>query len=200
MFIQVITGTVADREGLERQVERWQEQLRPGAVGYLGSTAGVTDDGRFVVLARFESAAAARRNSDRIEQGNWWAETEKCLDSVTFLESSVVETLLGGGDNSAGFVQVMRGYVKDPAKLDALGRRSAEIETAMRKARPEIIGDVMVLTADGSYLEAIYFTSEAAARRGEASELPADLAALLGEYMEAVAIDEYLDLKNPWLH
>jgi len=200
MFIQVISGTVADLEGLERQVERWQEQLRPGAIGYLGTTAGVTDDGRFIVLARFESELAARRNSERPEQGNWWAETEKCLNTAEFLESASVETLLGGGNNNAGFVQLMRGHVKDAGKLAALAQRKDELEAGMGKARPDVIGDVMVIAADGSYLEAIYFTSEAEAREGEAKELPGDMAALLGEYMEAVAIDEYLDLKDPWLH
>jgi hypothetical protein len=200
MFIQVITGTVADLEGLQRQVDRWQDELRPGAIGYLGTTAGVTDDGRFVVLARFESEEAARRNSERAEQANWWTETEKCLDSAAFLESAAVETLLGGGKNNAGFVQVMRGYVKDAEKLNALGQRAGEIEAAMGKARPDVIGDVMVIAGDGSYVEAIYFTSEAEAREGEARDLPDDLAALLGEYMEAVAIDEFLDLKDPWLH
>ena len=200
MFIQVITGTVADLDGLRRQVDRWQAELRSGAAGYLGTTAGVTDDGRFVVLARFESEAAARLNSQRTEQGNWWAETEKCLDGVTFLDSVAVDTLLGGGNDRAGFVQVMRGRVTNPEKLAALEHRKGEIETALGKARPDLLGDVMVVTGDGSYLEAIYFTSEADARRGEAGELPADMAALMDEFMSAVAIDEYLDLKDPWLH
>jgi hypothetical protein len=200
MFIQVITGTVADLEGLQRQVERWQEELRPGAIGYLGTTAGVTGDGRFVVLARFESEEAARRNSQRIEQGNWWAETEKCLDSVAFLDGAEVETLLGGGKDNAGFVQVMRGRVTDLDKLVALGSRKGEIEAALRRARPDVIGDVMVVAADGTYTEAVYFSSEAEARQGEARPFPADLATLMNEFMAAVAIDEYLDLKNPWLH
>jgi hypothetical protein len=42
----------------------------------------VTDDGRFVLLARFESEEAARRNNARHEQGQWWTETEKYLDGV----------------------------------------------------------------------------------------------------------------------
>ena len=200
MFIQVITGTVADLEGLQRQVERWQDELRPGAVGYLGTTAGVTEDGRVVVLARFESAEAAARNSRRTEQGNWWAETEKCLDSVLFQESVAVDTLLGGGSNDAGFVQVMRGRVADRQKYEALGTHTAEIESALRSARPDVIGDVMALTADGAYVEAVYFRSEAEARAGESRPLPGDLAALMDEFMAAVAIDEYFDLKDPWLH
>src|SRR5688572_5800090 len=30
MFVQVITGTTSDREGLLRQADRWQDELRPG--------------------------------------------------------------------------------------------------------------------------------------------------------------------------
>jgi hypothetical protein len=199
MFIQVIRGTVADLEGLRRQVERWQEELRPGATGYLGTTAGVTGDGRLVVMARFESVEAAARNSQRAEQGNWWAETEKCLHTVSFQESVAVDTLLGGGKDNAGFVQVLRGRVKDPQKLDALGSRKAEIEAALRAARPDVIGDVMVMTSDGAYIEAVYFSSEAEARRNEARPLPDEMAALMGEFDAAIAIDEYLDLGDPWL-
>jgi hypothetical protein len=51
----------------------------------------VTEDGRFVALARFESAEAARRNIDRPEQGQWWTETAKLFPSeVTFRDSSHV--------------------------------------------------------------------------------------------------------------
>ena len=77
MFIQVITGTVTDPEGLRRQSDRWQDELRHGAIGYLGATAGVTNDGRSIAMIRFDSEASARANSERDEQGAWWAETEK---------------------------------------------------------------------------------------------------------------------------
>ena len=84
MFIQVITGRVVDEEAFLRQAQRWEDECRPGATGFLGSTSGVTPDGRFVVLARFASEAEARKNSDRSEQGNWWAETEKTVTDVRF--------------------------------------------------------------------------------------------------------------------
>src|SRR6478609_2111357 len=114
MFIQVITGRAVDREGLRRLGDRWQDELRPGAAGFLGSAAGVTDDGRFIAVVRFESEAAARRNSQRAEQSAWWAEAEKCLDRVAFADSVDVVTMLGGADKDAGFVQVMRGRITDP--------------------------------------------------------------------------------------
>ena len=73
--MQVITGTVTDADGFRAQNERWEKELRPGATGYLGSTTGIADDGRFVAAVRFESADAARRSSvhpnGKIGQGEW---------------------------------------------------------------------------------------------------------------------------------
>lgn len=198
MFIQVITGTTSDREGLLRQADRWQDELRPGATGFLGSTGGVTDDGRFVHLARFESEEAARANSARDQQGHWWTDTEKYVEGVAFEDSVGVLTLLGGGSDDAGFLQVMRGRVTDTDKLAAISP-PAEFEAALRAHRPDVLGQVIVMHPDATYTEVVYFTSEAAARQGEAGEAPAEMQALFTELMSAITIDEYLDLKDPWL-
>ena len=69
MFIQVIQGKVADAEGLRAAMDRWGRDLQPGATGWLGTTGGITDDGTFVATVRFDSEDAARRNSERPEQG-----------------------------------------------------------------------------------------------------------------------------------
>ena len=74
----------------------------PGRAGFLGSTGGVTDGGDAVAFARFDTAAHAKANSERPEQGQWWAETEKCFEGeVTFTDSEDVDTLLAGGSNDA---------------------------------------------------------------------------------------------------
>ena len=54
-------------------LDLWVRDLAPDAAGWLGSTGGVTADGRAVAIVRFESAKAARANSDRPEQSDWWA-------------------------------------------------------------------------------------------------------------------------------
>ena len=199
MFVQVITAKVVDTEGLSRQVDRWERELRPGAEGFLGSTSGVTDDGRFFVLARFESDEAGRRNSERPEQHAWWAETERTLEDVSFQNGVKVVTMRGGGSNDAGFVQVMRGRVVDAAKMDELWSRTAEFEAAMTTHRPDVIGDITVVHDDGTYTDAIYFTSEAEARANEGKEFPPELQAMFEEWMSAATVDEYLDLKQPRL-
>ena len=59
MFVQIITGTTRDAEAFIVQGAPWNTELRPGATGFLGSTAGVGADGTVVVLARFADEAAA---------------------------------------------------------------------------------------------------------------------------------------------
>ena len=39
MFVQVIQGKAKDAAGVRKQMERWEQELKPGEVGYLGSTA-----------------------------------------------------------------------------------------------------------------------------------------------------------------
>ena len=199
MFVQVITAEVVDAERLSSQLDRWEQELRPGADGFLGSTSGVTDDARLVGLVRFESEEAARRNAERPEQSAWWTETETALENVTFRDSTEIVTMRGGGSNDAGFVQVMRGRVLDAAKMDELRSRMEEFEAALTRHRPDVIGDITVVHDDGSYTDAVYFTSEAEARDNEGKEPPAEVRAVFEEWMGAVSVDEYFDLKQPRL-
>src|SRR5260370_35573413 len=91
MFVQVIRGKASDPEQVRAALDLWSERLAAGAEGWLGSTAGVTGDGRFVALARFESEQAARRNSDRPGQGQWWTETSRLVTrAVTFRDSAAL--------------------------------------------------------------------------------------------------------------
>ena len=197
MFVQVITGTTKDRAAFEAQGEKWEAELRPGATGYLGHTGGVTADGRFIEIARFESEAAAQANSDRPEQGAWWAETEKLVEGAEFRNSTDVVTFLGGGKDDAGFVQVMRGKVTDAAKVAEFRSKQAEFEAIMHDARPDVIGELVAMHDDGTYTDVVYFTSEAEARANEAKPMPPEADAMMAEMMSAITIDEYYDLSAP---
>jgi hypothetical protein len=196
MFVQIIEGRVSDRDGLRRQMDSWQSELRPGAQGFLGSTGGVTDDGYAIVFARFESAAAAKANNDRPEQGRWWSETEKYYDGpVTFTDSEDVQTFLGGGSDDAGFVQVMKGT----ASRDQMREMDAAFEQHAPSFRPDLMGVLRVWTDPESYVEAAYFTSEAEAREGEKKEPPPELAEQMGEFEAMTANIQFFDLRDPWL-
>ncbi|MBV9204312.1 MAG: hypothetical protein JO037_02655 [Actinobacteria bacterium] len=180
-------------------MDRWSGQLAAGAGGWLGSTAGVTGDGRFVALARFESAEAARRNSDRPEQGQWWAETSKLFTGeVTFADSSDVTVDVHGDPGQAGFVQVMQGRVSDLGRARELMAQNPDDWTAFR---PDVIGSVTVGHQGGGYTLAFYFTSEQAAREGERKEPPAWLRAQMEEMNQLnIGEPEFLDLQRPWLY
>jgi hypothetical protein len=196
MFAQVIEGRTTDAEGLARQGERWQAELRPGATGFLGATAGVADDGRAITIARFESEEAARANSERPEQGAWWADTAKFYEGdVDFTESSDVTEFLRGGSDDAGFVQIMKVAGVDRAQVERLDGNLEQLAAA----RPDLIGGLRVWTGPDRYVEAAYFTSEAEARAAEQAEMPEELQAAMAEFQEIMAKTEFIDLRDPQL-
>jgi len=199
MFVQVIQGQVTDPGQVHAALDRWSQQLAAGAPGWLGSTAGVTEDGQFVALARFESQESARRNSDRPEQDRWWAETSKLFTGeVIFRDSSDVTADLAGDPDEAGFVQVMQGHSSDPDRARELMAQDPDEWAAFR---PDVIGSVAVGHHGGAYTVAMYFTSEQAAREGERKQPPPELKALMEEMNELMAGEpEFLDLRQPWLY
>ena len=199
MFVQVIQGQVADAEQAHAALDRWSQQLAAGAPGWLGSTAGVTEDGQFVALARFDSPESARRNSDRPEQGQWWTQTAKLFTGeVIFRDSNDVTADLAGNPDEAGFVQVMQGHSSDPDRARELMAQDPDEWAAFR---PDVIGSVAVGHQGGDYTMALYFTSEQAAREGERKEPPPEIKALMEEMDQLMAGEpEFLDLRQPWLY
>jgi len=195
MFIQVIQGTVNDAELLRRQMDRWQDDLREGAPGFLGATGGVTPDGRAITLARFESEEAALANSERAEQGAWWNETEKAYADVTFHDCRQVDTVFGGGSNDAGFVQVIQGRAKDEAAMRSMLR---EVEDDLRTSRPDVLGMVVAWHGDGGgFTQAVYFTAEDAARRQEQATEQTELRSRYMDMFEGEP--RFFDLPDPLL-
>lgn len=199
MFVQVIQGQVADPAAVRAQMDRWVADFAPGAAGWLGSTSGVTDDGTFISLARFESAEAARQNSVRPEQGAWWEATAALFTGPPeFRESTTVEVDTPGDPAGAGFVQVMHGRSSDPDRAREL---MASDPTDWSEFRPDILGTVSVSHDDGAWTMAIYFTSEEEARTGEQKEPPPEVQEIMKE-MDTLTVGEpvFLDLRDPWLH
>ena len=193
MFVQVIKGKVTDADGWLKAGERWRDEVRPGAKGFLGSTSGVTDDGTAIIIARFEDEASARANSERPEQTAWYEDAQKYFDGEpAFRESSDTSTLFEGGSDRAGFVQIMEGTVPDRAKAEAL--ETDEMLEQLRKARPDLLGGLRVWFDGGDYIECAYFTSEEEARVGEKS---GDFEAPAEEFDAAFGEMSYLDLREP---
>lgn len=199
MFAQVVQGRATDPAGIEKQIRRWAEEVKPGAEGFLGSTAGITADGEFIAIARFESEEAARKNSERPEQSAWWEETSQYVADPMFHDCTEVDVFGGGGSDDAGFVQVIQGKTKDVEKSRAL---DARMEAGMRDVRPDVIGGVNAWHPEnGRFTSVIYFTSEAEARAKEKEMESSEGAAEYMREMQELSDGEpkFMDLSKPWM-
>jgi hypothetical protein len=197
MFVQVIQGKTSDAAAVAKQGDRWQRELRPDAIGYLGVTAGSTADGRTVAIVRFEDEASARANAARPEQTEWFQGMAKLYDGEpTFTESSDVTEWMGGGSNEAGFVQVMKSTGVDRAQVEKM---DAAFEPFAAQ-RPDLLGGLRIWTGPDSCFDVAYFTSEEEARKGEKAELSDELKKLMSELAGGMGETEYFDLTDPQLH
>lgn len=197
MFVQFIRAQVGDEAAVRRVMERWEQELRPGADGFLGSTTGITTAGEMVAVVRFASEEQARRNSERPEQGAWWAELEKAFAGpASFLESGDIDVSMGGGNDDARFVQIMIGRGDRAA---ATAANSPDAEAILRRERPDVIGSLTLWADDSRFVDVIYFTSEADARAAEAGERSEEGRKLFEQFQQAMPVDEFLDLPDPTL-
>jgi hypothetical protein len=197
VFIQVIQGRATNPAGLQEEMDRWLVELQPGAEGWLGSTSGITEDGRWIAVARFESEEAARRNSDRPEQGDWWNRASQHLADVAFHDSARVHVFREGGSDDAGFVQVIQGHSDD---MDRLAELAVSQETEMAEEAPHILGMTVAEHADrqGDFTQTVYFTSEDEARRWE-RENPPESNPRVVEAFSLMRDLRYFDLRQPRL-
>lgn len=201
MFVQVIRGRTSDPARLHAAGEQWRQELAPGAEGFLGVTAGVAADGEAVTIVRFADEGAARRNSERPEQGAWWEQHMAASydGEPTFTESGDTDEFANGDRDSAGFVQVMEGTCADLAAVRAFEQANGDL---LKAVRTDLLGLFRVNHADGRFTQAAYFSSEAAARAGEGGEpdaMPPELAEGMAAYGQNLKVERYLDLTDPQL-
>ena len=165
MFIRVIQGRATNPPGIRRDLGRWQRLLAADADGWLGSTAGITDDGWSVTVVRFASEAQARRNSDRPEQREWWRDASQHLARVVVHDASMIHLDQDGGAGEAGFVRVVQGHSDDLARMV----RAVPGQEALSGQAPHILGMTVAEHADrpGDFTQIVYFSSEQDARRLE---------------------------------
>jgi hypothetical protein len=198
MFIQIIQGKCSRPDEMRALTDRWNAELAPGATGWLGGTFGFTDDGQSIAVVRFESREAAMANSERPEQAAWWAEAERLYDGpVEFHDCDRVTLMMDGGSDDAGFVQIIRGKLDNPDAVEA-GMR--DMESMLHEARPDILGATLAIEDDGTFMETIFFTDEAAAREAEAKSMEgnAEAAEMMRQWDEMTHDVQYLDLHHPW--
>lgn len=167
MFIRVIQGRATNPPGIRRDLGRWQRLLAADADGWLGSTAGITDDGWSITVVRFASEGQARRNGARPEQREWWRDASQHLARVVVHDAGEVHSFRQGDADTAGFVQVIQGHVHDMERVASLGR---DQDKALASDAPHILSMTVAKHADrpGDFTQIVYFTSEQDARQFEA--------------------------------
>ncbi len=192
MFIQVIQGRCSRQDELHQVLERWREERGPKVDGWLGGTYGITDDGMFVGVVRFEDRQTAMANSDSAEQSEWAERFMALFDGpVEYHEREDVALMMDGGSDRAGFVQVIQGKVDDPSRLKAMIADT----TQLHEMRPEILGGTLAIEPDGTFTETVFFTDEESARKGEQMEPPAEVREELAYAMRDA---RFYDLHHPW--
>lgn len=197
MFVQIIQGRCRDADRLHRLLDEWRDNMGSSAEGWLGGTYGITDDGEFVGVVRFDSREAAARNSTRPEQGQWFEEFRQCFDGeVTFHDCDDAMMFLGGGSDDAGFVQVIQGRVSDPQRFREM--MTGQPMEMLHEARPEIVGGTLAMEPDGWFTETVAFRTEAEAREGEKRGMPEEMRRSWEEQVPMMQDVRYLDLHQPW--
>jgi hypothetical protein len=193
VFIQIIQGKCTRQDEMHALADEWREQRAPSADGWLGGTYGFTDDDMFVGVVRFENREKAMANSESPEQSEWAKRMAALFDGpVEFHDSEDVTLLFDGGSDDAGFVQIIRGKVDDPARLKAMITNDA---TSLHEMRPDILGATLAIEPDGTYTETVAFTDEESARQGEKVEPPEDVRSELEYAMQGA---KFYDLRHPW--
>jgi hypothetical protein len=198
VFIQIIQGKCTRQDELKALGERWVKEIASKADGWLGGTYGFTDDDMFVGVIRFESREKAMAHSSSPEQTQWWQEMERLFDGpVEFHDCDTVMLMMEGGRDDAGFVQVIRGKVDDPARLQA---DMDEMSSMLHEIRPDIIGATLAIEPDGTFTETVAFTSEEAAREGESKEMPLNekVRHAMQEWESLTHDLSSRDLPHPW--
>lgn len=196
MFIQIMQGRCSDADRVHQLLDDWRDHHGPAAPGWLGGTYGITDEGEFVGVVRFESRESATRNSERPEQGEWWQQMQECFEGeVTFHDCDNAMTFLGGGSDDAGFVQLIQGRLSDPDRFRHFMEQPMDM---LHETRPEILGGTIAIEPDGWFTQTVAFRSEAEARAGEHKEMPAEMREQFESEMAMMQDVKYLDLHQPW--
>jgi hypothetical protein len=198
MFIRIIQGRATNPPGIRRDLGRWQRLLAADADGWLGSTAGITQDGWSITVVHFASAAQAHRNSDRPEQREWWRDASQHLARVVVHDAAKVHTYGAGDVGETGFVQVIQGHSDDLKRMASLVRDREEV---LAREAPHILGMTVAEHADrpGDFTQIVYFTSEQHARQFE-PEPPAAADEPAQEERRRLVTDlRCFDLRDPQL-
>lgn len=200
VFVQIFYGRVLDTARARDVYERWVDEVAPGADGWQGSTAGITDDGEMIAVVRYASPEAARRSNERPEQNEWWQEMREQFTGDVAVHDCTNIAMFGGEEwGDAGFCEIVQGYL---AQLgDMLEVRFLEIEEHYKRS-PDLqqIGGLIADHGDGGgFTEMIFFPSEEQALDESGERLRPEISSLeaLSPY---IANLRHLSIREPLIH
>jgi hypothetical protein len=157
MFVLKVEARTTQPDALRKHVLTWPADVGKSATGWLGNTAGVSDDGHFILLMRFVSEEAAWITSDLDESGRWWQRCARHLDTKpVFTGSTKVRGILGGGSDDAAVVRITRGRATEDRLRDSL----RELETIALNERAVVIGGIVAWHDEDRFTEALYLKSK----------------------------------------
>ena len=196
MFLLTVEGRTGTPDALHEDVLNWPGEVGRSAVGWLGNTAGVSNDGDFVLLMRFESEEAAWITSDLPEQGRWWQTCAEHLDTKPAITgSTTVIGILDGGSDDAAAVRIRRGS----AVLNRYRRSLRQLETLPPAERAAVIGGIVAWHDGDRFTEALYLTSRDFAQVRQLGTSPTPLGRFI-DGLEASILDaKVIELDEPWL-
>ncbi|GAA3192597.1 hypothetical protein [Actinocorallia longicatena] len=201
MFIQVIQAPAEDADALRAASYRWAHTLGSTSVGWLGCTGGVTAEGTFLTVERFESEQKAILESGRPGRRRWWRDMTAGLGGdATFTNCRTVHVsaLDPAGIDHAGYVQIVQGRVRDATMLATLLRTQ---EKEMALSRPDLLGSTLAFHPDDGYTHLLYFVSEDTVMDAELRETPPRLKAVMDALYELhEAAPAHHLLTDPWMH
>ena len=194
MFVLTVEARTTTPDALRQDVFRWPADVGSSATGWLGNTAGVSADGDFVMMLRFQSEEASLITSDLPEYGRWWEVCARHLATKpTFLPSTNVIGILSGGSDEAAAVQITRGR----AALSRIRGSVRQLESIAPDAPAELIGGIVAWHEDDRFTEALYFTSQAPARLQVRATTP--LGRFIAAHETTITDASVIELQEPWL-
>jgi hypothetical protein len=194
MFVRVVRGHAVEPTALRPHRHSWERHVAAASDGYLGATAGVTDDNTFIAMIRFTSEVAADRCTRTADHAVAWDDVLADIRDALVEDAHPTDIWSNGGADSAGFVQIRQGVSSDPDRLRDLYVNQQPVR--MGPHRPEVLGGLFAWHGDARSTLSAYFTSVAAARSGEKLH---EFTAFFDDISAVVHELTYYDVRDPWL-
>lgn len=163
MFVQVVTGRPLAHQTALQAWHNWLKEVGSRLPGWLGGTSGISPDGKFIALLRFEAITAGVFTSERPGEDKWWADVTRCFaEAPIVVDSSEVDVAMTGSPEEASSVQFVLARTRNPARVRRL---NARLKPLVARHHPDVIGNIVAWHSNGDMTEAVYFAPAGSATK-----------------------------------